>query len=93
MDYPLVTVCLLEAGGAPQLAVSGACAYPVGPEELQGPLDGGTAEPRRGARAVAEHLRERMREDFRASGEYRAFLLEELVLEALESVAGGRRKR
>jgi CO/xanthine dehydrogenase FAD-binding subunit len=89
VDYPLATVCLLEAEGVLQLAVSGACDYPVGPDELRESLGRGTAEPSKVARSVAQHLRPKIREDLRASAEFREFLLEELIGEGLESLRDG----
>lgn len=84
VDYPLVTVCLLRVGSAVRLAVSGACGYPLRLEDLQIML--GESDPADCARAVVAELAGRIKGDFRASGEFRSFLLEELVREGIEGL-------
>jgi CO/xanthine dehydrogenase FAD-binding subunit len=88
VDYPLATVCLLETNGALQLAVSGACAYPVGPGDLEEHPERRSDSPADRARGIVEQLRTRIREDFRGSAEYRAFLLEALIREGIERIEG-----
>ncbi|MBN1837853.1 MAG: FAD binding domain-containing protein [Spirochaetales bacterium] len=89
VDYPLVTVCLLAGPTGPRLAVAGACGYPLRPHELEGALRDPADQPDALARAVGSGLRERIKGDFRASAEYRAFLLESLLREGLERLRRG----
>jgi CO/xanthine dehydrogenase FAD-binding subunit len=96
VDYPLVTVCLLAGPTGLGLGVTGACGYPQRLAELEGSLQDESIDSGRRARAVSGHLRGQIRGDFRASAEYRGFLLETLVGEGLDQLfprAGRRRHR
>jgi len=95
VDYPLVTVCLLEARAGLALGISGACGYPLGPGELQAALEAGLGDsanqagPADRARIVRAHLGGQIKGDFRASAEYRGFLLETLIREGLQRLSPG----
>jgi CO/xanthine dehydrogenase FAD-binding subunit len=90
VDYPLATVCLLELRGVLRAALSGACAYPLGPAELDSLLGDRSGDSGRRAARIVEHLGPRIKEDFRASAQYRSFLLELLFTEGLERISGRR---
>lgn len=90
VDYPLVTVCLLELRGELRGALSGACAYPVGPAEMDGLLEERSGDPGRQAAGIVEYLAPRIKSDFRASAEYRSFLLQSLLAEGLGGMNGRR---
>ena len=88
VDYPLVTCCLLRADGEFRLALTGACGYPLRDPEAERPLSDSSLDRQQKIERAAAHYAPRIRRDFRASGEYRRFLLERLLAEGLDQLTG-----
>lgn len=83
VDYPLVTVCLVREDRAVRLAVAGAHPYPVRSDAADAAL---TADGAAGIPAAVAAFGP-LRTDARASAEYRAQLLRNMLRAALEELA------
>jgi CO/xanthine dehydrogenase FAD-binding subunit len=88
VDYPLVTCCLLKADRNIRLAVGGACGYPVRDTEAEMLLTDPQLNRRQRVEEVVAHYAPRIRGDFRASEEYRSFLLARILAQAVDELTG-----
>jgi CO/xanthine dehydrogenase FAD-binding subunit len=88
VDYPLLTCCLLESDGAIRLALGGACGYPVRDREAEQVLNDPSLDGREKIEKTVGRFEPRIRGDFRASAEYRGFLLARVLEEALAELRG-----
>jgi CO/xanthine dehydrogenase FAD-binding subunit len=87
VDYPLVTLCMLEKEGRKRAAFAGTAAYPVADDAVDDALNGsGSAEER--AEAAAAAVEKAIRSDMRASAEYRRFLLVDALTGGLRALEG-----
>jgi CO/xanthine dehydrogenase FAD-binding subunit len=90
VDYPLVTCCLMNAGGTIRLAVTGACGYPIRDGQAESLLSDGSRSWSERVEAAVAGYTARIRDDFRASAEYRAFLLSRILEKAGASLLAGK---
>jgi CO/xanthine dehydrogenase FAD-binding subunit len=88
VDYPLVTCCLLIDDRKIRLAVGGACGYPVRDTEAEMLLNEPELDRQQRVERVVAHYAPRIRGDFRASGEYRSFLLARILAQAVDELMG-----
>jgi CO/xanthine dehydrogenase FAD-binding subunit len=87
-DYPLVTACFLQAGGALRMAISGALGFPLRCVQAEQALNDRAISRAKRPAAVVAAIPHRILEDMRASAAYRRMLLERCVGEALEALGG-----
>jgi CO/xanthine dehydrogenase FAD-binding subunit len=88
VDYPLVTCCLLEVDGESRLAITGACGYPLRDSEAEESLSDPSLDRRQKIKRAVAQYAPRVRGDFRASREYRIFLIERILAEGLDELTG-----
>jgi CO/xanthine dehydrogenase FAD-binding subunit len=89
VDYPLLTCCVLEVSRTIRLAIGGACGYPVRDRQVEKVLNDPSLHGRDRIEKTVAPFASRIRGDFRASAEYRRFLLARVLEEALAEFGRG----
>ena len=87
VDYPLVTLCMLEVEGRTRAAFAGTAAYPVADDQVDDALNQ-SGKPEERAEAAAAVVDKAIRSDMRASSEYRRFLLVDALASGLKVLEG-----
>jgi xanthine dehydrogenase molybdenum-binding subunit len=83
VDYPLISSCFLKSQDGLRMAVSGAFYYPLRSREADMALNDSLVTHDKRPGMVVEKTSARLRDDFRASSEYRRMLLEIAIEEAI----------
>jgi CO/xanthine dehydrogenase FAD-binding subunit len=86
LDYPLVTVCCLQAPDALRMAVAGVFSFPVRSIEAEKVLNDRAIPLAERPRAVVGAIPHPLLEDMRASAAYRRMLFEKCVGEVLTAL-------
>ncbi len=87
VDYPLVTTCMVHDGDSIHLAIAGVHPYPVRSDAADAALTQGKGPGDEAAIQAAAEAFGPPRADSRASAEYRAALLENMIRTSLEELA------
>ena len=85
IDYPLLTTAGIKVGGMLRIAFSGLCSYPFRSMQIENILNGtGSFEER--ADKIADTVSENILNDTSGSSEYRKFVLENTIINVLETM-------
>ena len=88
IDYPLITVAGLKKDGKIRIAFSGLASYPFRDAEVENILNSPLQDPKQKAKKAADTLRDRIQSDLSGSAEYRQFVLQETILNILDTMKG-----
>lgn len=86
IDYPLLSVAVLELDGGLRLAASGLLAFPFRDEGVEEAINRTGVPARERAEEAVSRLPAPARADQRGSAEYRVHLFKEIVVEAIEGM-------
>lgn len=84
IDYPLITLCALKYNGMIRIAFSGLLNYPFRSLEIEEILNDENLSDEEKADSVIERLPKRPANTITGSGEFKLFLLKNMILEALQ---------
>ena len=88
IDYPLITAAGLKKDGKIRIAFSGLASYPFRDAEVENILNGSLQSPEKKAEKAADTLRDRIQSDLSGSAEYRQFVLQDTLLNILDTMKG-----
>lgn len=86
IDYPLMTAAGLKKDGKIRIAFSGLASYPFRDAEVENILNGSLLSAERKAQKAADILHDRIQSDLSGSAEYRRFVLQETILNILDTM-------
>lgn len=89
VGYPLVTVCALKKDGEVRMAFSGVCPFPFRSVEMEAVFNDKRISLEDRVRTSLHYLPKPILEDVEGSSEYRIFVLQNTILDALHELEGG----
>lgn len=89
IDYPLVSIAAIRKEDDLRVAFSGICSYPFRSAQIENTLNDKTKSCRERAEMAAAQLPEKAYSDAESSGEYRLFVLKNMLEELLEDWENG----
>lgn len=89
IDYPLVSMAAIRQNGHLRIAFSGLCSYPFRSTRMEAVLNDCTLPPSVRVEKAAQQIPEPAHSDVEGSGEYRVFVLKNMLHALLEELQNG----
>ncbi|MFP3636016.1 FAD binding domain-containing protein [Bacillus sp. SIMBA_033] len=89
VGYPLVTVCALKKDDEIRMAFSGVCPFPFRSAEMEAVLNDKSRSAEERVRRSLQYVPKPVLDDAEGSSEYRIFVLQNTILDALWELEGG----
>ncbi|MFF3471961.1 xanthine dehydrogenase, partial [Bacillus velezensis] len=89
VGYPLVTVCALKKDDEIRMAFSGVCPFPFRSAEMEAVLNDKSRSAEERVRRSLQYVPKPVLDDAEGSSEYRIFVLQHTILDALRELEGG----
>lgn len=90
IDYPLLSVAVIELDGRFRLAASGLLGYPFRDPGVEEAINRAGRSPEERADEAAKRLPGKVRDDQRGSADYRTHLFKKIVAEAIDGLEAGK---